>query len=96
MGKVTIQITLQNWGDIELLATSKRKRPARAVETEALVVTGAVKLYLQRAVIQKLGLRPIGEVRSRRMSEHTVQTSVKEPFRFQNNHRLISQPSHRK
>ena len=40
MGKVTIQIKLQNWDDLALLATGKRKQPARLAEVEALVDTG--------------------------------------------------------
>src|SRR5438067_11910111 len=68
MGRVTIQIKLQNWDDLALLARGKRKRPARLAEVEALVDTGAVKLYLQSEVIERLGLRPIGSVQSRTMS----------------------------
>ncbi|HAB18484.1 MAG TPA: aspartyl protease [Verrucomicrobiota bacterium] len=79
MGKVTIQIKLQNWDDLALLATGKRKRPARGREVEAMVDTGAVKLYLQRSVIEGLGLRHIGEVRSRTMSDQTVKRRVFSP-----------------
>ena len=79
MGKVTIEIKLKNWDDLALLATGKRKRAPRAVATEALVDTGAVKLYLQRALIEKLGLRPISEVRSRTMSDTTVTRRVFSP-----------------
>ncbi len=79
MGKVTIQIRLQNWDDLALLATGNRKRPARLAEVEALVDTGAVKLYLQRSLIEKLGLRPISEVRSRTMSNATVTRRVFSP-----------------
>ena len=43
MGKVEIQINVQNWEDLALLATGKRKRAARAVEAQAFVDTGAVK-----------------------------------------------------
>src|SRR5262249_58062808 len=39
----------------------------RAIETEALVDTGAAKFYLKSSVIQRLGLRPIGEIKSRTM-----------------------------
>jgi predicted aspartyl protease len=83
MGKVTIQIKLQNWGDLELLATGKRKRPARLAEVEALVDTGAVKLYLQSSLIEKLGLRPISEVRSRTVSDSTVTRRVFSPVDLQ-------------
>ena len=83
MGKVTIQIKLQNWDDLALLATGKRKRAPRIIETEELVDTGAVKLYLQRALIEKLGLRPISEVRSRTMSDTTVTRRVFSPVDLQ-------------
>ena len=83
MGKVTIQIKLQNWDDLALLATGKRKRAPRMIETEALVDTGGVKLYLQRALIEKLGLRPISEVRSRTMSDTTVTRRVFSPVDLQ-------------
>ena len=63
---------MQNWGGRELPATGKRKRPARLAEVEALMDTGAVKLYLQRELIERLGLRPLGEVRSRTMSDPTI------------------------
>ncbi len=79
MGKVTIQIKLQNWGDLELIATGKRKRPARLAEVEALVDTGAVKLYLQHTLIVQLGLRPIGEVTSRTMSNRRETRRVFSP-----------------
>ncbi|MBI3414060.1 MAG: clan AA aspartic protease [Verrucomicrobia bacterium] len=79
MGKVTIQIKLQNWGDVELLATGKRKRAPRAVATEALVDTGAVKVYLQASVIRQLGLRAIGEVQSRTMSNRTEKRRLFSP-----------------
>lgn len=64
---------------MELLAAGKRKRAPRAVAVEALVDTGAVKLYLQRALIEKLGLRAISEIRSRTMSDTTVTHRVFSP-----------------
>lgn len=79
MGKVTVRVRVQNWGDLELLAMGKRKRPARLLEVDALVDTGAVKLYLQQSLIEKLGLRPISEVRSRTMSDTTVTRRVFSP-----------------
>lgn len=79
MGSVTVKIKLQNWLDVELLAAGKRKRPARTVETEALVDTGAVKFYLQSALIRQLGLRALGMVRSRTMSNRIEQRRVFSP-----------------
>ncbi|PYI80539.1 MAG: hypothetical protein DME26_21435 [Verrucomicrobia bacterium] len=79
MGRVTTRIKVQNWGDLELLAAGKGKQPVRQLEAEALADTGAVKLYLQTSLIQQLGLRPIGEVRSRTMADTTVTRRVFSP-----------------
>ena len=68
MGKVTVQITLRNWGDIEMLALGKSKAPPRELRAEALVDTGATKFHLRPSVIKELGLRQIGEGRSQAMS----------------------------
>ena len=68
MGKVTAAIRVENWLDAELVAVGARKDKPRAIETEALVDTGAMKLYLRSSVIQQLGLRAVGEIRSRTMS----------------------------
>ena len=68
MGKVITPIRVENWLDAELVAAGSRKDKPRAVETEALVDTGAVKFYLKSSLIQQLGLRLIGEIRSRTMS----------------------------
>ena len=65
MGKVMTRIRVENWLDAELLATGSRKEKPRAVETEALVDTGAVKFYLRSSLIQQLGLRLIGQTLSR-------------------------------
>ena len=46
MGKVTTRIRVENWLDAELQATGTRKEKPRAVETGALVDTGAAKFYL--------------------------------------------------
>ena len=43
----------------------------RAVETDALVDTGAVKFYLKSSLIRQLGLREIGEIKSRTMSDRS-------------------------
>ena len=69
MGKVTTQIKVENWDDTTLLAAGARKEKPRAIETDALVDTGAVKFYLKTSVIRQLGLRPIGELKSRTMSD---------------------------
>ena len=79
MGQVTIRIKVQNWADIELVATGKRKKPPRSLDVEALVDTGAVKLYLKSSVIQTLGLRPISSVVSRTMANRSVKRRVFSP-----------------
>ena|SRR5207247_403826 len=79
MGKVTARIRVENWLDAEMLAIGARKEQPRAVETEALVDTGAVKFYLRSSVIQQLGLRPIGEIRSRTMSARSESRKVFAP-----------------
>ena len=66
-----------------MLAVGARKEQPRAVETEALVDTGAVKLYLQASIIRKLGLRPIGEIRSRTMSARSEIRKVFAPVSLQ-------------
>jgi hypothetical protein len=62
MGRVTTPIRVGNWPDAELLAIGARKEQPRALETDVLVDTGAVKLYLRSSLIQQPGLRPIGQI----------------------------------
>ena len=47
MGKVTTRIKVENWLDAELIKAGARKEGPRIVETDAVVDTGAVKLYLK-------------------------------------------------
>jgi predicted aspartyl protease len=79
MGKVTTRIRVENWLDAELVAVGARKEVPRAVETDALVDTGAVKFYLKSSVIHQLGLRSIGEIRSRTMSARSETRRVFAP-----------------
>jgi predicted aspartyl protease len=79
MGKVTAQIKVENWLDAELVAAGTRKEKPRSVETEALVDTGAVKFYLKSSVIRQLGLRPIGEIQTRPMSNRSEPRKVFAP-----------------
>ena len=69
MGKVVTKIKVQNWDDMTLIALGHRSEAPRTMETEALVDTGAVFLYLQTSVVRQLGLRPVGEKQSRTMSD---------------------------
>ena len=79
MGKVTTRIRVENWLDAELVAAGARAEKPRAVETDALVDTGAVKFYLKSSVIHQLGLRPIGEIKSRTMSARSETRRVFAP-----------------
>jgi predicted aspartyl protease len=79
MGKVTTRIKVENWFDAELVAAGARKEKPRSVETDALVDTGAVKFYLKSSVIKQLGLHPVGEVKSRTMSNRSEVRTVFSP-----------------
>jgi len=65
MGKVIIKIKLTNQADLVLQDLKLLKRKPRTVEAEALVDTGATRLYLKPSVIQALGLKRIDEIQSR-------------------------------
>jgi predicted aspartyl protease len=79
MGRVTTPIRVENWLDAELLAIGSRKEQPRAIQTDALVDTGAVKFYLKSSLIQQLGLRQIGETKSRTMSARSESRKVFAP-----------------
>lgn len=65
MGKVIVKLKLTNLKDSFLKAAGARKAKPRAVEVEALVDTGATRLYLKPTVIKHLGLARVDTVRSR-------------------------------
>lgn len=79
MGKVITPIKVENWLDAELLAAGSRKEKPRTVETEALVDTGGVKFYLKSSIIKRLGLRAIGEIQMRTMSNRSETRRVFAP-----------------
>src|SRR5580658_5429369 len=79
MGKVIARIKVENWLDSELIKAGVRKEEPRRVETDALVDTGAVKFYLKSSVIKELGLHPVGEVKSRTMSNRSEARTVFSP-----------------
>lgn len=64
MGKVIVKIKLTNYPDLVLQKFRNRRAKPRAVEVEALVDTGATRLYLKPSVIKKLGLARTDTVRS--------------------------------
>ena len=65
MGKVIVKIKLTNHSDLILRRLKLAKGKPRAVEVEALVDTGATRLYLKPSVIKKLGLVRSDTVRSK-------------------------------
>ena len=79
MGKVVTRIKVANWDDLALLANGARTEKPRALETDAVVETGAVKFYLKSSIIRELGLRPVGEVKTRTMSNRSEARTVFSP-----------------
>src|SRR5438552_6998774 len=65
MGKVIVKIKLTNLFDLALNSRRVSKKKPRQVDVEALVDTGATRLYLKPSVIKKLGLQRVDAVRSR-------------------------------
>jgi len=65
MGKVIVRLKVTNFTDLELKKLKLRKEPPRSLETEALVDTGATRLYLQHSIIKALGLRKAGHIEAR-------------------------------
>jgi len=79
MGKVVTRIKVANWDDLALLANGARTEKPRALETDAVVDTSAVKFYLKSSIIRELGLRPVGEVKTRTMSNRSEARTVFSP-----------------
>ena len=65
MGRVIVKLKLTNQADLVLKDMKLLKGKPRIVEADALVDTGATRLYLQRGVIRALGLRRAGDVISK-------------------------------
>src|SRR5580700_9199772 len=65
VGKVIIKIKLTNEGDLVTVNRRLSKAKPRSVEADALVDTGATRLYLQTSLIKALGLRKESEVQSK-------------------------------
>ena len=83
MGKVTIQFKATNYDDLAASNRKLAKRKARTVAGEGLVDTGAVRLYLQRGVIARLGLRPLECIKSRTMSDRAEVRRVFSPVKLE-------------
>ncbi|MGA2556291.1 MAG: retropepsin-like aspartic protease [Verrucomicrobiota bacterium] len=82
MGKVIVKIKLTNLKDAFLKTAGARKAKPREIEVEALVDTGATRLYLKPTVIKKLGLERTDVVRSR-TSNGAVLRYKYEPVRLE-------------
>lgn len=65
MGKVVVKLKLTNYVDLQLAKLKLRKAKPRTAEAEALVDTGATRLYLQSSLIKQLGLKKESEVSSK-------------------------------
>ncbi len=83
MGKLTVRFTAVNYDDLSDLARKRTKRKPRRVEGEALVDTGATRLYLQQQVIAKLGLRRVSEITARTMSDRAEKRTVFSPVELE-------------
>jgi predicted aspartyl protease len=83
MGKVTVIFKATNYDDMSDLARKRTKRKPRQAEANALVDTGATRLYLQRKVIAALGLRPVSEITSRTMSDRAEKRIVFSPVELE-------------
>ncbi len=82
MGKVVTTIKLSNLSDATLFRAGARKDKIRETSVEALVDTGATRLYLKRSVIRTLGLRKSGSVVSQ-TTNGPCRRSVYEPVKLE-------------
>ena len=82
MGNVVVKIKLTNQGDIVALNRKLSKAKPRTTEVEALVDTGATRLYLKPSVIKSLGLERVDEVVSQ-TTNGAAKRGVYEPVRLE-------------
>lgn len=82
MGKVIVKIKLTNQGDLVAAHRKLSKAKPRVVEVEALVDTGATRLYLKPSVIRALGLEKMDTVISQ-TTNGPARRSVYEPVRLE-------------
>lgn len=82
MGKVIVKIKLTNQGDLMAVHRKLSKARPRTVEVEALVDTGATRLYLKPSVIKKLGLERTDTVRSKTTNGDAIRFKY-EPVRLE-------------
>src|SRR5438093_7189710 len=81
MDKVSVKIKLTNYPDLVLKELKLLQGRPRSVETEALVDTGATRLYLKSSVIKALGLKKTGSIDSR-TTNAVRRRSVYQPARL--------------
>jgi predicted aspartyl protease len=82
MGKVIVKIKLTNLFDLGAQHRKLSKARPRSVEAEALVDTGATRLYLKPSVIRALGLEKVDEIISQ-TTNGPKKRSVYEPVRLE-------------
>jgi predicted aspartyl protease len=82
MGKVVIKIKLTNLFDLVVQQRKLSNAKPRQVEVEALVDTGATRLYLKPSVIRVLGLEKVDSVISQ-TSNRPARRAVYEPVRLE-------------
>jgi predicted aspartyl protease len=82
VGKVVVKIKLTNQGDLVAARRKLSKAKPRTVEAEALVDTGATRLYLQSNLIKALGLHKESEVQSK-TTNGVRRRAVFEPVRLE-------------
>jgi predicted aspartyl protease len=83
MGKMTVQFRATNYDELAAGSLKVSRRKARTVGADGLVDTGAVRLYLQRRLIVKLGLRPLERIKCRTMSDRAETRQVYSPVRLE-------------
>lgn len=64
MGKVVVKIRLTNFADLVVFNRGLSKKRPRQAQVEALVDSGATRLYLKPSIIKKLGLERVDTVES--------------------------------
>src|SRR5438046_8412804 len=82
MGRVVVKIKLTNHGDLVAVHRKLTKAKPRTAEAEALVDTGATRLYLQSSLIKALGLHKESEVEPK-TSNGVRRRAVFEPVRLE-------------
>ena len=82
MGKVVVKVKLTNLLDLGVRRRKLSKAKPRVVEAEALVDTGATRLYLKPSVIRALGLEKVDSIISQ-MTNGLKRRAVYEPVRLE-------------